>query len=87
MAASTSPSIGAATMITFASARFATWAISVRANRTEVGRETAPILMMAKLHTMIGAMLGIRIRTRSPSSTPSFFSPLATRFTLAWSCL
>jgi hypothetical protein len=31
---------------------FATWAISVRAKRTEVGRETAPILMMAKLQTM-----------------------------------
>jgi len=73
-------------MRTFASATFATWAISVRANSTEVGSDTAPILMTAKLHTRIGGMLGIRIMTRSPSSTPSFFSPFATRFTLAWSC-
>ncbi len=69
--------------MTFASARFATWAISVRAKRTEVGRDTAPILMMAKLQTIAGGMLGIRMNTRSPSSTPSFFSPLATRLTLA----
>ena len=46
---STSSIIAWATIRTFASARFATWAISTLAKSAEVGSDTPPILMIAKL--------------------------------------